>query len=666
MSGDDDLVDRLRRRVAVLEAQLGKRRVGMHDRNEFLVRAFEDAAIGMGLVSLDDRIVEANAALCQMLGYTREQLLRMTVPDITHPDDLSKEEIPKDEMSEGSSTRFVVEKRYVRSDESVLVGRLSVSAMYDEHGKPAYFIGQIEDVTRERMAERALREREALFRALVESTTDIFCVVDVDGVIRHVSPSLAALGWSPREQRGQPLVRLVHPDDRSSFTAALAEVVANPTATLRTSLRLCHCNHEIRRFDLVGRNRLDVDTVGGIVLTLRDVTEQRALQAQLSQAQRLDSLGRLAGGVAHDFNNMLGVILAMTEFLQLDLAEDDSRRADVATIEETALRARDLTGQLLAIGRRRHGTPQATDLHALLCRAQRLLDKLLGEDIELVLECGAESGWLIIDPVHAEQVVLNLASNARDAMPNGGRFTLRTRSVVLGADDAPPPLGPGRYLELQARDTGIGIDRADAEQIFDPFFTTKQPGRGTGLGLATVYGIVRQADGHIRVDSEPGRGAVFTILWPEVDGAASRAPDVAIEGTGAGECVLLVEDNPSVRLVTTRILERGGYRVTAASEPAEALALVRDGLAVDVLVTDVVMPQLSGPDLYEQIVALRGELPVVFVSGYAKTAQSKLSVHPGFLPKPFTPSALLAKVRERLAVGRGASARKSVVEWTPA
>jgi two-component system cell cycle sensor histidine kinase/response regulator CckA len=646
---DSDLVERLRRRIEVLEGQLGKRRAGIHDRDEFLNRAFEDAAIGMALVGLDERIVEANAALCQMLGYTREQLLQKTVPEITHPDDVIKEAQPKDQMQEGTAAWFVIEKRYVRADGSLLVGRLSVSALFDEHAKPAYFIGQLEDVTRERAAEQALREREALFRALIEGTTDIFCVVDVEGVVRHVSPALAELGWTPQEQRGQSLATLVHPDDRSTFAAALAEVLAVPTAPLHASLRLQRRDGQERHFELVGRNRLDVDAVAGVVITLRDVTEQRALQAQLSQAQRLDSLGRLAGGVAHDFNNMLGVILAMTEFLQLDLEPDDPRRADVVTIEETALRARDLTGQLLAIGRRRHGSPQVTDLHALLDGARRLLAKLLGDDIELELECGAESGWIVIDPVHLEQVVLNLASNARDAMPDGGRFVLRTRSLVLGPDDAMPPLGPGRYLELLASDTGVGIERTHAEHIFDPFFTTKQPGSGTGLGLATVYGIVRQADGHIRVDSEPGRGAAFTILLPEVDGASALEQEVLVEGAGAGESVLLVEDEPAVRLVTERILERGGYRVTVASEPVEALALIRNGLVIDVLVTDVVMPQFSGPELFEQIVALRGELPVVFVSGYAKTAQSQLSAHPGFLPKPFTPTALLAKVRDRLS-----------------
>jgi two-component system cell cycle sensor histidine kinase/response regulator CckA len=521
-----DEIARLRQRIEVLERQLGKARAGVHDRDEFLRRAFEDAPIGMALVGLDERIVEANAALCQMLRYTREQLLQKTVPEITHPDDIVKEAQPKGDMHEGTAASFLIEKRYLRSDGSVMLGRLSVSALFDEHAKPAYFIGQLEDVTRE-----------------------------------------------------------------------------------------------------------------------------RALQAQLGQAQRLDSLARLVGGVAHDFNNMLGVILGVTDLLALDLTSDDPRREDIEVIAETAQRATALTRQLLAIGRRGHGAPQAVDAHPVLERARTLLEKLLGEDITLAIELHAESGWIVIDPTQLEQVVLNFATNARDAMPSGGRFCLRTRTRELGRDDAPPTLAPGRYFELQAIDTGIGMDAELREHIFDPFFTTKHGG-GTGLGLATVYGIVSQAGGHISLASELDRGTQFTILWPEAAPVDAPTQVTTAPNEQGGAHVLLVEDDASVRLVTERILVRGGHRVTAVSDPAEALALARTELLFDIVVTDVVMPQMSGPELAAELFALRGELPVVFVSGYAKTAQSELSNHPGFLTKPFTPAALLAKVSERLLAER--------------
>jgi two-component system cell cycle sensor histidine kinase/response regulator CckA len=612
-------------------------------RDEFLRRAFEDAPIGTALVGLDERIIDANAALCAMLGYTREQILTLTVPQITHPDDRLKEAKPKGDMHDGRSNSFVIEKRYVRADGSMLLGRLSVSALYDADDKPAFFIGQLEDVTRERAAEDALRSSEALFRALVESTTEIFCVIGAEGSTRFVSPTLhELLGWSPQEQQGRPFVELVHEDDRAEFEASFAAVLAEPTRVLRTTLRMRHRGQGERFFDLVGRNRLEVEALAGVVVTLRDVTESRTLQAQLARAQRLDSLGRLAGGVAHDFNNVLGVILGMTNFLEQGIEPGSPLRDDVAAIEEAALRARDLTAQLLAVGRRQHGAPRATDVHAHLCDARRLLDKVLGDDVELRLDLQAEAGCVIIDPTHFEQIILNLATNARDAMPRGGHFTAATRSIEREGR---------RWLELRVSDGGEGMSAETREHIFDPFFTTKEQGRGTGLGLATVYGIVRQAEGDIRVDSEPGRGTCFTLGWPEVARPELQAPsEVAVAGSGTGR-VLLVEDDDGMRATTARILEQGGYQVVATAGAEQALAHARTGAAIDVVVTDVVMPQTSGPELYERLVAERGPLPVVFVSGYAKAAQSDVAGHPGFLAKPFTPAALLAKVRGRLLAG---------------
>jgi PAS domain S-box-containing protein len=524
----DDLVTQLRARVALLEAQLGRHREGLPDRDEVLRRAFEDAPIGMALVGLDERIVEANAALCHMLRYARDELVRRTVPEITHPDDLTVEAKPKDEMRAGASLAFVIEKRYVRSDGTVLLGRLSVSALLDEHGMPAYYLGQLEDVTREREAERALREREA----------------------------------------------------------------------------------------------------------------------ELARALRLDSLGRLAGGVAHDFNNLLTVILGTAESLAEGLVLDDPLLADVDLIRETALRARDLTRQLLAVGRQHQGAPTEVSVRRVVRASERLLARVLGEDVALAIDVADDVGHVLIDPTQLEQVLLNLATNARDAMPAGGRFTLRVRAVTLTAP--PPPLPAGRFIELCAEDSGVGMDDAVREQIFDPFFTTKRVGRGTGLGLATVYGIVQLAGGDIRVESQTGHGSRFTVLLPESEAPADdrpSTPDPVAPGAGVA---LLVEDDASVRGVVARILRRGGYRVLAPAGPEEALALARSGCEIDVIVTDVVMPGLNGADLYARIEQARGPRPVVFMSGYAKANPALLSAHGGFVSKPFTPDTLLAAVRTQI------------------
>lgn len=524
----DDIVTQLRARVALLEAQLGRRREGFPDRDEVLRRAFEDAPIGMALVGLDERIAEANSALCQMLGYTRDELVRRTVPEITHPDDLTVEARPKDEMRAGSALAFVIEKRYLRADGTVLLGRLSVSALLDEHGRPAYYLGQLEDVTREREAERALREREA----------------------------------------------------------------------------------------------------------------------ELARALRLDSLGRLAGGVAHDFNNMLTVILGTAESLAEGLFSDDPLRSDVDLIRETALRARDLTRQLLAVGRQPQGAPTEVSVRRVVGASERLLARVLGEDVALTIDVDADVGHVLIDPTQLEQVLLNLATNARDAMPDGGRFALRVRAVTL--DAPPPPLAPGRFVELRAEDSGVGMDDAVREQIFDPFFTTKRVGHGTGLGLATVYGIVRLAGGDVRVESEPGRGSRFTVLLPEGEAPAEDRPSISDPVPPGAGVALLVEDDASVRGVVARILRRGGYHVVAPAGPEEAFALARSGCDIDVIVTDVVMPGLSGMDLYARIEEVRGPRPVVFMSGYAKADPAVLRARGGFVSKPFTPEALLTAVREQI------------------
>ncbi len=524
----DDLVTQLRARVALLEAQLGRRREGVPDRDEVLRRAFEDAPIGMALVGVDERIAEANAALCHMLGYTRDELVRRTVPEITHPDDLTVEARPKDEMRAGASLAFVIEKRYVRADGTVLLGRLSVSALLDEHGRPAYYLGQLEDVTREREAERALREREA----------------------------------------------------------------------------------------------------------------------ELARALRLDGLGRLAGGVAHDFNNMLTVILGTAETVADGLLPGDPVLTDVDLIRETALRARDLTRQLLAVGRQPQGAPTEVSVRRVVRASERLLARVLGEDVALTIDVADDVGHVVIDPTQLEQVLLNLATNARDAMPGGGRFALRVRAVTLAAP--PPPLAPGRFVELCAEDTGVGMDAAVREQIFDPFFTTKRVGRGTGLGLATVYGIVRLAGGDIHVESQTGRGACFTVLLPEGEAPAEERPAAPARVEPGAGVALLVEDDDAVRGVVARILRRGGYRVIAPAGPDEALALACSGCDIDVIVTDVVMPGVNGVELYTRITNVRGPHPVVFMSGYAKADPAVLSAYGGFVAKPFTPDALLVAVREQI------------------
>lgn len=636
----------------MLEGRLARQRDLGEERKAFLLRAFEDAPIGMALVHTDERIVEANAALCLMLGYSREELLQKTVPEITHPDDRQVEAKPKDDMRAGSSALFVVEKRYVRKDGSVLTGRLSVSAIFDEKNQPSCFIGQLEDITSSQEIQRALESREALFRALVESTTELFCLLNTRGQILYISPNASAFfGLDSTSCEGSALERLIFDADRERFNAALQKALKQPQATIRESLRFRDPLGHIRHFQMVARNRVDVDVLGGVVLSLRDTTEERAIQAQLTRAQRLDSVGRLAGGVAHDFNNMLGVILSSAEFLKEDLAENSPSQNDVSAVEEAALRARDLTQQLLTIGRRHHGAAQSVDVHAALLQSSALLQRLLGEDIEFKLELRAKHSMIMIDPSQLEQIWLNFATNARDAMPDGGHFTISTRS---SASSAHPEQ---RNLELVVEDSGTGIPEEQLEQIFDPFFTTKAQGRGTGLGLATVYGIVQLAKGDIWVENKETRGTRFIVSFPDTATAESPADSgKEQQARGAGH-IMVIEDDPALHRTTTRALQRVGYEVSTYADPRDAIRAIEEGLQVDALVTDVVMPHLSGPQAYAAIESRCGELPVVFVSGYSKTMQSQLGQHPDFLSKPFTPKALIAKLQT--AISRSALLKRA-------
>jgi signal transduction histidine kinase/CheY-like chemotaxis protein len=385
--------------------------------------------------------------------------------------------------------------------------------------------------------------------------------------------------------------------------------------------------------------------------------ELQETQAQLTQAQKMEAIGRLAGGVAHDFNNLLTVISGRSVLTLQQLAADHPLRKNIELVLTTAERAAALTRQLLAFSRKQILEPKVLDLNAVVTGLMPLLRRLIGEDIELVAVPGPDLGRVKADPSQLEQVLLNLAVNARDAMPLGGTLTIETANTALDATDTRhhPDVIPGDVVMLAVRDTGQGMDAATQARIFDPFFTTKEPGKGTGLGLATVYGIVKQSGGSIAVDSAPGQGAIFRIYLPRVAEVVDRpVTPVATSAPARGsETLLLVEDDDEVRALARETLESGGYVVLPAASGAEALRLVGDGAPpIDLLVTDVVLPQLlSGRALAERLTADRAVRRVLYMSGYTDDAilrHGVLEDGAAFLQKPFTPDALLRKVREVL------------------
>jgi PAS domain S-box-containing protein len=489
-----------------------------------------------------------------------------------------------------------------------------------------------------------LRRGESRLRSLFENALDIIAVLDPHGALRYTSPSAERiLGYERESLAGRNLFDLVHPDDRGGCTAALRAAEAAPESPSLLEAR-------VRRAD---GQWLWMD----VALQLRELTEKRALEARLRQAQRLETIGQLAGGVAHDFNNLLTAVLANLSILDAEMPPGGHGREEVRDATLAAERATRLTRQLLTFARQQVVAPRRVDLNESVEAMDRLLGRLIGEHIARQTRLAPGLWPVRIDPSQLEQVLVNLVVNARDAMPGGGTLTVLTANVVLAPGERSPEavdVPPGEWVRLIVEDTGVGMDEATLSRIFEPFFTTKDKGRGTGLGLATVHGTVRQAAGHVRVQSAPGAGTRFTVWLPRDPGGPEpmRAPAPA-PPQGGHETLLLVEDDPQVRAIAARVLSARGYRVLQAADGLEALraAEAHPG-AISLLVTDVVMPGLGGRGLADTLRERRPELPVLFLSGYP---EGGLETGASFLQKPFTPDQLAAAVRQLLDAGRAAA-----------
>jgi PAS domain S-box-containing protein len=525
----------------------------------------------------------------------------------------------------------------------------------DESGKPAEIVGSFSDVTVERGAQELLRQGEERFRALIEHSSDLLMVFDERGLITFASPASAqALGVPAAELTGRHGFEFVDPEELPVWEGEFASLIASPGQTHQFEARARHHDGSWHLFAVSARNLLHDPAVRGIVVNNRDITEERRLAQQVLQVQKLESVGRLAGGVAHDFNNLLTGILGYAEILAEDIRAGRPNLADLDEIQRAGERARELTRQLLAFARRQVSRPVVIDMREALLESEKLLRRVLGEDVSLEVKASDVPLRVKLDPTHLQQVILNLAVNARDAMPGGGRLTLEASEVELGGGYVEDHLSShhGPHVMLAVSDSGQGMSDEVRAHIFEPFFTTKPSGVGTGLGLATVYGIVKQAGGNIWVYSEPGRGTTFKLYFPLAEEAtAPHEPPAGRTRQRGQETVLVVEDDASVRALTVRALASAGYRVLAAEGGQVALDLAGAAGHIDLLLTDVVMSGLSGKQVAEALRSTRPEMRVLFVSGYTQNT----IVHHGvldpdveFLAKPFTPSMLLEKVRRVL------------------
>jgi len=543
-------------------------------------------------------------------------------------------------------------------DGSVRHVEIRALARRDPAGRPREIVGVSRDVTRRVEAERELRRSEQRFRALIEKSSDMILLLDRETRIQFWSAGATeALGWTVEEVRGRTLQELevLHPEDAPAVAEAMGRLLTgSPTGSVSARIRHRLLPGAWRRVEGLGRNFLDDPAVQGIVVNARDVTEQHELEGRVHQAQKLESIGRLAGGLAHDFNNVLTVMLSCAETAQLATAAGEPiDPEDLTELRGAGERARELTRQLLAFARKQTVAPVALDLNEAVRASERLLRRVLGEDLDLRVTLRAQAATVVCDPGQLDQVLLNLAVNARDAMAGGGTLAIETRdaspaALRAGRDGAPPE---GAWVELLVRDSGTGMTAEVQAHLFEPFFTTKPRGEGTGLGLATVYGIVRQAGGQIHVESEVGRGTTFHVYLPCRSGTAEtpRPASLPAARTSGTESILVVEDDALVLNVTERTLRRAGYQVVAAGGGEEALRATEVSRQAPALViTDMVMPGLGGREVAD---ALRGRFPglrVLYVSGYASNGLGPADLaapRTAFLAKPFTADGLLRQVR---------------------
>jgi len=502
---------------------------------------------------------------------------------------------------------------------------------------------------------RSIRERDESLDFVLANAPLILYTTDREGVLTFDSgKALATLGLAPGELVGKSILDLygaipMRLDDGSTISVAelFRRVMAGETISGRVELSGRTLQNSLSPWQEPS------GAIGGTIGLSVDVTERAALETQLLHARKLEALGRLAGGVAHDFNNMLSVILGYSEILLEESTADGARRAELEEIVAAARRSSELTLQLLAFGRKQVLRPRPLDLGALLARLDRMLRRLIGEHIDVVTRVPADVPCALADEGQLEQLIVNVALNGRDAMPRGGKLYFSVGEARLDESEARSrQLSPGRYVVLSVGDTGAGMDAETLSHVFEPFFTTKQPGHGTGLGLSTAYGFVRQSGGDIEVESARGQGTTFRVYLPATEKRASAPPEMKERRTLLGsEAVLVAEDEAMVLHLATELLRRAGYSVLAAQSGAEALEIAAGPQAIDLLLTDVVLGDLRGQELAARISSARPQLRTVYMSGYSSDEVPEPLVH-----KPFAAASLLRAVRDALD-GRDSSVR---------
>jgi PAS domain S-box-containing protein len=602
------------------------------------------------------RILEVNAAAVDLYGWDRETFLGMSLLDLRPP-----EEVPRllDHLSRVSGEEVRPETWTHRTRDGRRI-RVKVSGSdVPLEGRPCRLV-VILDVSALEAAESTVRETETSYRALVESLRDVIFELDGEGRFVFVSPAVRDVaGFDPADLLGRTFESLIAPPDLGKVREAAARVLGGRTDE-PVEFRLIGGDGKMRWIRSVSRPLIRDDSIVGLRGIASDITSVRqadenlrAAREQLLEAQKMEAIARLTGGIAHDFNNLLTVIQGYGELARDEVARRGGEVGLVDEILAAADRAAELTRQMLAFGRRQMLRPAEVDLGEIVERVAQTLGRVIGEDVELVVRRAPDPAPVYADAGQLEQVILNLAVNARDAMPNGGRLRISTSTEQLGAVAAGKiGLPPSRYVVLRVADSGGGIPPDVRDRVFDPFFTTKEPGKGSGLGLSTVHGIVRQSGGNVVFDSAPGAGTVFSVYLPEAPRTIEPSASPVGAETAVGGVVIVLEDEEKLRRLARRTLEESGFSVLECADAADIDAVVRTGPpAVSLIVADLRVPGGSGLDLVRKVVDRWPTAKVLMVSGYATEAARVRAGSSGlpFLEKPFTPARLVAKVREVLS-----------------
>ena len=614
---------------------------------------------GVVLVNAQGAIVYCNGRLAEMTGYEESELLgqpiELLVPEasrlrhVADRADYMAEPVPR-LMGEG---RDLSVRRKDGVEVPVEIGLSSFESDGDH-----YVTAVVSDITARKRSEELLANTMSNLQELVAASPLATMTLDLEGRVVLWSPAAEDLfGWRASEVLGRVLPH-VPPAELPEVREILRRVGRGETIAGMELRRQTKDGHPIQAELYAAPQRDASGHIVGVIEQMADITSRRQMEETMLQAQKMESIGRLAGGVAHDFNNMLTAISGFAQLLMQDLPAGTRERENAEAIRRAATQAAALTQQLLAFSRRQVLQPKVLDPDDTIHEMEPMLRRLIDESVELRLRLSAAPGRIKADPAQLEQIVLNLSVNARDAMPNGGRLTIETGRTYFDAAYTAEhyAVSPGEYVMVAVSDTGVGMDRATRAHVFEPFFTTKERGKGTGLGLATIYGIVRQSGGHIWLYSEPGQGTTFKVYFPLVRDELSAPQPEIVDVEGGSETILLVEDEDAVRELARTILVRKGYTVLATADPREALGIVESHPGpIDVLVSDVVMPILSGPEMARRILETRPDMKTLFLSGYTEeliNSEGRLSGMDAFLSKPFTAEDLARKVGELTSAAR--------------